>query len=139
MARSSQFGISGLRMRSQILLILMIVLAAVVIQTAVRIEVLNIQAGNYLPRKDRNPDGTFTDGKWRASLENTLKDQLRSFVQTWGLRQYLLAPLLLILSVLVSVTSRRLWPKVAGALSVLVAVIAISLLLYREYYQSLGW
>ena len=117
----------------------MIVLAAVVIQTAVRIEVLNVQAGNYLPRKDRNPDGTFTDGKWRASLESIPRDQLRSLVQTWGLMQYLLAPLLLILSVLGSVTSRRLWPRAVGALSAFVAVIAISLLLYREYYQSLGW
>jgi hypothetical protein len=53
--------------------------------------------------------------------------------------QYLLAPLLLILSVLGSVTSRRLWPRAVGALSAFVAVIAISLLLYREYYQSLGW
>jgi hypothetical protein len=116
-----------------------ILLAAFVLQTAARIEVLNIRAGNYLPRKDRNPDGTFIDGKWRASLENTPRDQLLSLVQTSGLLQYFLAPLLLILAMAVFLTSRKSWAKVAGALSVSVAVIAISLMLYREYYHSLGW
>ena len=117
----------------------MILLAAFVIQTAARIEVLNTQAGNYLPRKDRNPDGTFADGKWRASLENTPRDQLRSVVQTVGQLQYLLAPLLLILAVAVSLRSRKSWEKVAGAACGFVAVIAVLLMLYRGYYQSLGW
>jgi hypothetical protein len=117
----------------------MILLAAFVIQTAARIEVLNSQAGNYLPRQDRNPDGTFADGKWRASLESTPRDQLRGVVQTLGRLQYLLAPGLLILAVAVSLRSRVSWTKVAGAVSVFVAVIAAWLMLYRGYYQSLGW
>jgi hypothetical protein len=125
-------------MWSRVAVLVMILLAAFVIQTAARIEVLNSQAGNYLPRQDRNPDGTFADGKWRASLENTPRDQLRGVVQTLGLLQYLLAPLLLILAVAVSLRSRELRTKRAGAVCAVVALIAVSLMLYRGYYQSLG-
>jgi hypothetical protein len=116
----------------------MILLAAFVIQTAARVEVLNTRAGNYLPRKDRNPDGTFADGKWRVSEGITPRNQLLSVVQTFGLLQYVLAPLLFMLAVGVSSKSRKSWAKVAGAVSVFVAVIAVWLMLYREYYQSLG-
>lgn len=71
--------------------VVMFLLTALVLQTDVRIEVLNFQAGSYLPRKDRNPDGTLADGKWRVSLENSPRDQLRALVGTYGLLQYLLA------------------------------------------------
>lgn len=117
----------------------MILLAAFVLQTAVRIEVLNNRAGNYLPRKDRNPDGTLADGRWRVSSENNPRDQLRGLVETSGLLQYVFAPLLLILALAVILRSRRSWTKLVGSLSTLVAIIAISLMLYRQYYQSLGW
>ena len=120
-------------------IIVMLLLAAFVVQTAARIEVLNNRAGNYLPRRDRNPDGTLTDGKWRISGENAPRDQLRGLVQTSGLLQYVLAPLLLILATAVSFRSRRSWARVAGALSMFVSIMAISLMLYRQYYQSLGW
>lgn len=126
-------------MRNRIPVLILILLAAFVIQTTARIEVLNYQAGNYLPRNDRNLDGTFADGKWRVSLDNTPRDQLRSAVQTFGLLQYVLAPLLLVLAIVVSWQSKKSWAKVAGATSLLVAVIAVWLMLYREYYHSLGW
>ena len=126
-------------MRSHITAILMILLAAVVTDTAARIEVLNTRAGNYLPRNDRNPDSTFADGEWRVSEGTIPRNQLRSVVQTFGLLQYLLAPLLFMLAVAVSLKSRKSWAKVAGAISVFVAIIAVWLMLYREYYQSLGW
>jgi hypothetical protein len=126
-------------MRSRIPVLVMILLTAFVIQTVARIEVLNTRAGNYLPRNDLNPDATLADGKWRVSEGITPRNQLRSVVQTFGLLQYVLAPLLFMLAVAVSLKSRKSWMKVAGSVSVFVSVIAVWLMLYREYYQSLGW
>jgi hypothetical protein len=117
----------------------MLLLMALVMQTALRVEVLNVQAGNYLPRKDRNPDGTLADGKWRVSLENSPRDQLRDLVATFGMLQYLLAPLLLIFAFVVFFRSSRSWVEVFATLSLVVSTLAISLMVYREYYQSLGW
>ena len=117
----------------------MFLLTAFVVQTAVRVEVLNYQAGNYLPRADRNADGTFADGKWRLSTENTPRDQLRGLVGTWGLLQYVLAPLLLMIAVIIFLKSRRSWLTMAATLGVVVASLAISLAFYREYFPSLGW
>jgi hypothetical protein len=125
-------------MKKRVLIFVMILLTAFVLQSAARIEVLNMRAGNYLPRRDRNPDDSFADGKWRISQENTQRDQLRGLVQTLGLLQYVLAPLLLILAIAVFLKSRESRTKVAAAFSVFVATIAISLTLYREYFQSLG-
>jgi hypothetical protein len=126
-------------MRTRIPVVVMFLLTAFVVQTAVRVEVLNFQAGNYLPRTDRNPDGTLADGKWRESLENNPRDQLRDLVATFGLLQYLLAPLLLIFAIVVLLKSSRSWAKICVTLSLVVSTIAISRMLYREYYQSLGW
>ena len=117
----------------------MFLLTAFVLQTAVRIEVLNFQAGSYLPRKDRNADGTLADGKWRVSLENSPRDQLRALVEKLGLLQYLLAPLLLIFAIIMLLKSSKSWFKIGATFSLLTSTIAISLMLYREYYQSLGW
>jgi len=126
-------------MKRRVLIIVLVFLTALVLQSAVRIEVLNVRAGNYLPRSDRGPDGTLTDGKWRISQEKVARDQLRAVVQTFGLLQYVLAPLLLIFSLAVFFKARGSWASVAATLSVFAAVIAISLMLYREYFQSLGW
>ena len=125
-------------MKNQIPIFIMVLLAAFVLYTAVRIEVLNAKAGYYLPRKDRQPDGTFADGKWRVSFENTPRDQLRSVVQTTGAMQYVMAPLLFAVAALVALKSRIKWAKVAGATGVLVAIIAVWLMLYREYWSSLA-
>lgn len=125
-------------MKKRVLIIVMILLTAFVLQSAARIEILNMRAGNYLPRSDRNPVDSLADGKWRISQENTSRDQLRGLVQTLGLLQYVLAPLLLILAIAVFLKSRGSRAKVAAAFSVFVATIAISLMLYREYFQSLS-
>jgi hypothetical protein len=117
----------------------MFLLTALVVQTAVRVEVLNFQAGNYLPRSDRNPDGTLADGKWRVSPENSPRDQLRGLVATFGLMQYLLSPLLLIFAIVLLFKSRRFWDKAGAIFSMVLSTIAMSLMFYREYYQSLGW
>jgi hypothetical protein len=58
----------------------MLLLTACVLQTAIRVEVLNARAGHYLPRADRNRDGTLADGKWRRSPDNSPRDQLRDLV-----------------------------------------------------------
>ena len=126
-------------MKRRVLITLLMLLTAFVLHSAVRIEMLNMQADNYLPRRDRHPDGTLTDGKWRPSQENSVRDQLRATVQTFGLMQYVFAPLLLIFSLAVFFKTRGSWARVAAMFSVSSAVVAISLMLYRDYYGSLGW
>jgi hypothetical protein len=133
------FGLTLSELKKRLLIIVMILLTAFVLHSAARIELLNIRAGNYLPRSDRNLDASFSDGKWRISEENTPRDQLRTAVETFGLMQYVLAPLLLILALTVFLMSARSWTRMAATFSVVVATVAISLALYREYHQSLGW
>jgi hypothetical protein len=126
-------------MKKRVLKFIMILLTALVLQTVARIEVLNMQASDYLPRSDRNPDGSFSDGKWRISQENTPRDQLRGLVQTFGLAQYFLAPLLMMFGIAAFLKSNGSWSKAAAVACVFVAAMAISLMLYRQYYQSLGY
>ena len=117
---------------------IMLLLGAFVFTTAVRIEILNAQAGYYLPRQDRQPDGTFADGKWRVSLENTPRDQLRGVVQIYGIMQYVTAPLLFAVAALVVLKAKIIWARALGATGAFVAVIALWLMFYREYWSSLG-
>lgn len=126
-------------MKRRVLITLLMLLTALVLHSAVRIEMLNMQAGNYLPRRDPNADGTLTDGTWRLSEENSARDRLHAAVRTFGLMQYVFAPLLLIFSLAVFFKTRGSWAGVAATLSVSSAVVAISLMLYRDYYGSLGW
>jgi len=126
-------------MSRTVLIILLMLLTAFVLHSAARIEALNIRAGNYLPRRDRDPNGSLGDGKWRNSRENTPRDQLRDAVQTFGIMQYVLAPLLLIFSFVVFFKNRRSWVGVAATFSVFAAGVAMSLMLYRDYFGSLGW
>jgi len=126
-------------MSRPVLIILLVLLTAFVLHSAARIEVLNMRAGNYLPRRDRDPEGTLTGGKWRISPENTARDQLRDAVQTFGLMQYVLDPLLLIFSLVVFFKTKKSWASVVATFSVFAAAVAISLMLYRDYFGSLGW
>jgi hypothetical protein len=121
-----------------IFIFIMLLLGAFVFTTAIRIEILNAQAGYYLPRQDRQPDGTFADGKWRVSLENAPRDQLRRVVQTYGIMQYVMAPLLFAVAALVALKSKIIWARILGATGVFVGVIAAWLMFYREYWSSLG-
>ena len=136
-APACKFGSMG--MKRPVLLVLLIILTAFVLHSAARIEILNVRAGNYLPRRDHNPEGGLIDGKWRISLENNARDQLRAAVGTFGLMQYILTPLLLIFSLAVFFKTSRSWTHAVAAFSVFASVIAISVMLYRSYWESLGW
>ena len=125
-------------MRKQILVSIILLLAAFVVYTSLRIEYLNVRAGSYLPRHDRKADGSFSDGKWRVSSEYTPRDQLRKMVATFGLMQYLIAPLLLMLSVLTVVRTKSGWVRLFGSCCCVIALSALTLMYYRGYYTSLG-
>lgn len=125
-------------MKDRILISIMCLMAGVVLYTALHIEILNAQANYYLPRKDRNEDGSFADGKWRVSEENSPRDRLRNLVGTFGLMQYVLSPLSFILAVIVYSRFKQTWAKVAGSIVFLISVVAIWLMLHRECFQSLG-
>lgn len=119
--------------------VLLLVLTALAGFTAGRVEVLNAQAGFYLPR-----DFAVDGGKWRQSLyvvtaaENA-RNQMRDVVGTWGLVQY---PLTYGLVVAYGVTLYRRpalrWrmPLVVGALATVGCVV---LMHYRGYFTALGW
>ena len=125
------------QMRTFIPILIGLLLAAFVTFTAVRIEILNAQAGYYLPRQDKNSDGSFSDGIWRVSINNNPRDQLREVIESYGLMQYLLAPLLFILSIFVIATSKPVSAKVLGSVCILASMAAIYLMFYREYLSSL--
>ena len=122
-----------MRIAERVTLALIFGLSLWVITTAFRIEVLNAEAGYYLPRRDRS------DSKSRIFPNDTAQDPLRDIVQTVGLLQYLLAPALIV-SALVSFFNftcirARLVAGVAGAFG----CIALGLALYRGYLSSVGW
>lgn len=62
-------------------------------------------------------------------------NQLRDFVETAGLLQYLLVPLLVATAVLVLRGDR---PRLALPL-IMVALVAAALMFHRAYFTSLGW
>ncbi|MCM3869726.1 MAG: hypothetical protein ND895_03360 [Pyrinomonadaceae bacterium] len=126
-------------MRKHILISITLLLATFVLYTSLRIEYLNLRAGSYLPRQDRNADGSFSDGKWRVSSEYSPRDQLREVVATFGLMQYLIAPLLLMLTVLTVGRTKSGWGRLVGCFSLVIALFALTLMYYREYYTSLGY
>jgi len=125
-------------MKTFALTLIMTLLTAFVFYAAARIEILNAQAGYYLPRQDKNSNDSFDDGKWRISVSAEPRDELRAAVMSYGLMQYLLAPFLLILSVFVLIKSKNAWTKILGGASAFVSLAAIYLMFYREYLSSLG-
>ena len=125
-------------MRKQILVSVILLLAAFVLYTSLRIEYLNIRAGSYLPRQNRKTDGTFSDGKWRISSEHNARDRLRETVGTFGLAQYLLVPLLLALSIFTFFKTRSRWVRMVATGCCVIALFALTMLYYRGYYSSLG-
>ena len=123
---------------SLLLLVLLLLLGAVVSVTAARIEWLNWEAGSYLPRKDKLPDGSFADGAWRVSRTSEPRDELRGLILSAGLRQYALAPLLAVGSLGFFFLSRRRIERVMTSLCFSAGVLATGLMFYREYWSSLG-
>ena len=101
--------------------------------TAVRIEVLNAQAGYYLPR------GNDGDGKWRISPRGEPRDQLRGMIQTIGLLQYVLAPILMALSFVSYCVFKCTRAQVIAIFSGASGCVGIGLALYRGYLPALGW
>ena len=126
-------------MKKQILISLILLLTVFVLYTSLRIEYLNIKAGYYLPRQNRNADGTFSDGTWRISSENSARDRLRQTVSTLGLVQYLIVPLLLALSLFQGLKSRTRWVRTIAIASGLIGLFALTMMYYRGYYSSLGY
>lgn len=122
-----------------VILAILAILGIVVSSIAVDIEILNANAGYYLPRTDRNLDGSFADGKWRISAQHTARDQLRSAVESIGLIQYLLASILLGLSVLMIVKKSTHSVRIFGSALMAISTIALCLCVYRGYFTSLGW
>jgi hypothetical protein len=122
-----------MRLPERIALAVLLGLGVWVLTTAVRIEVLNAEAGYYLPR------GNDGDGKWRISLDNTPRDQLRGMIQTIGLLQYLLAPVLIGLSITSFFIYRCARARFVAASAGVCACIGLGFALYRAYFESLGW
>lgn len=108
-------------------------LAIQVLQTAVRIELLNAQAGYYLPR------GHDGDGKWRVSLWPSPRNELRGLVGSAGLLQYVLAPILMIASLQLLLRAPRLPFCIPAIFGICIGAAGLMLAIYREYYPSLGW
>ena len=126
-------------MKNSILLLITLALAIFVVQTAVRIEVLNVYAGYVLPRQgedERREDGSLV--KWRNSGRHTPSDELLEAVQLYGILQYLCAPILLVLSISLFRQRKPSWVKFAGGICALAATAAIVLMFYRGYFTSLG-
>ena len=116
-------------------LLVLVALTAWVAVTAIRIERLNAEAEFYLPRQDSY------DGKWRVFHRHTVRiprDELRGLVQGIGLLQYLLAPLLIGMSVIPLVMRTSATHRFWAMSSLIVGVVALGLAFYRGYFTSLG-
>lgn len=120
--------------------------AAALIVTAVRIELLNAEAGHILPRMSELR-GTGETAKWRSHSDPTTsaesaQNQLRGIVSTWGLAQYpfALATTFFALFILHRSARRGGAPIAIIATAILlIALAAIALAIYRGYWSSLGW
>jgi hypothetical protein len=112
--------------------IIMVILAAWVGSSTIRIEVKNADAGYYLPRQD-------DDGKWRVSVERTSRDELRDLITSIGLLQYILAPLLIIFSIIFLRMESLGISHIMIYMSMIIGIIALGSALYRGYFTSLGY
>jgi hypothetical protein len=101
--------------------------------TAIQIEVLNAKANFYLPRDD-----DCADGKWRISPNNTPRDKLRGLINSLGLLQYVLAPILLIVSItqMKKYNDSNFKHKIS-IVCIIGSILCISLMIYRGYFSSL--
>ena len=116
----------------------MIGLALWVAAVAVRIEIVNVAAGNYLPRHSEfREDGTLV--KWRIDLSNSPRNTLRHLVETVGLLQYPLTFVLLGFAAFHSLSPRWHRERSIAGCSGIIAATALGLAIYRAYFPSLGW
>ncbi len=120
--------------------------AAALNVTAVRIELLNADAGHILPRMSELR-GTGELVKWRSHPNPTTpadiaQNQLREVVSTWGLSQYPLALATMFFALFIPYRSARrggIPIAIISTVVMLIALAAIALAMYRGYWSSLGW
>ncbi len=78
----------------------------------------------------------MTDDTRKARANNTLRD----VVGTWGLAQYVFAPLAAVLGIqLLFGSGLGRAPRAMGGVGVIVASAACAVMVVREYFTSLGW
>jgi hypothetical protein len=70
---------------------------------------------------------------------NRANNALRAAVESWGLLQYLLCPLAVVMSLLLMVKRQGIHHLVVGGFCMLVSLTAGAFMLYRQYFTSLGW
>ncbi len=118
-------------MINRITFIVMIIFTIIGINTAIQIEILNAKANFYLPRDD------CIDGKWRISPNNTPRDRLRGWVNGPGLLQYVLAPMVLFLSIFQLKKKVSNIRKMLSIICLICSILLISIMIYRGYFTSL--
>lgn len=116
----------------RIIFVVMLILTILCINTALQIEILNAKDNFYLPRND-----DCVDGKWRISPYNTPRDQLREWINGPGLLQYILAPVLLFLSIFQIKRKDSIIRKIISVFCFICSIICIILMIYRGYFSSL--
>lgn len=126
---------------TRIAILFPLALTAIALFVCIRIEVFNLRAGGYLPRSPDNDHGVST---WRVASPSEAKaeewNRFRDFVSTWGLAQYVVAPMGVILSLVVLRSARRDRVVVGVSLTTALASAAcMGMMFYRGYFSSLGW
>jgi len=136
--------------------------------TCSQIEWRNYRAGGVLPRKIEGPgnpkwriaadrtiptrfhgDRGSKEERARPAAEDVRlrpdprrdndESQLRSWVASWGLAQYVVAPLALFLAIHALVRARTAKRRCAFAAAATLSGAAIGMIFYRGYFTSLGW
>ncbi len=122
-------------MKHHLPILLLTMLTAWMTATMLRIEMLNAQAGRYLPRTDGD-----ADGKWRISPHRQPRDQLRGLVETIGLLQYPLALIAIVASLLLLMAPHSTRPtRRLATICGILAAICLIMAIHRGYFSSLGW
>jgi hypothetical protein len=67
------------------------------------------------------------------------RDKLHGLVSTWGLLQYLIAPVSLLWAVVLAVLKSTLRFRLVAAAAAVAALVCVVLMFYRGYFTSLGW
>ena len=114
----------------------MTVLAVWVLFVCVRIEVLNARAGYWLSQPEaHDPDG----GKWRVSKSGDLpRVELRAWVRNFGVLQYFLTPIAILVSLTVIFSQRPRWQRFTACLFCVTSVVVVALTFHRGYLSALG-
>jgi hypothetical protein len=112
----------------------MVALAVWVAHICFRIELLNARADHWLSRPEsHDPDVK----KWRASGDPA-RDELREWVGSWGVLQYLLTPFAILLAVAVMFSRRPRWQRFVAGSCGLISIGVAALTFYRGYLSALG-